>query len=65
MHFLTGRLWLQTTLEMLVPGVKAQNMTVHSPAPEAESGGSFSNEPAGARLTLPTPAVYFVVELSY
>jgi len=60
------QLRLNTTLELLVPKVVAQSMAVHSPVAGAGvPRETFSNEPAGARLTLPNPAVYFVVELRY
>jgi hypothetical protein len=59
-----SQLRLNTTLEMLVPKVAARSMAVHSPVAGADvHSGTFTNEPAGARLTLPNPAVYFVVEL--
>ena len=61
------QLRLNTTLELLVPGVKAKSMTVHSPVDEGaySSDQLLSVEPAGARLTLRSPAVYCVIEINY
>jgi hypothetical protein len=47
--------------------VKAKSMTVHSPVDEGaySSDQLLSVEPAGARLTLRSPAVYCVIEINY
>ena len=56
---------------------KARSFLVHSPVPTGQGGGegqvdtaeesnataTLANEPAGARLTIENPAVYFVIEL--
>jgi hypothetical protein len=73
-----GQLRINTTLELMVPGVAAGSMHVHSPVAKGELHANlanrrvrpgegqevYANEPTGTRLTLPNPAVYFVVELA-
>ena len=58
---------LNTTLQLLVPNMVARSMAVHSPVVAKGAGGDavYSNEPAGAKVTIPNPAVYLVVELSH